>query len=132
MQEFEPLIGTWDLSGEANGTITFRWAEGRRFLLQDFEIQVFGRTLKGLEVIGRLHPLRQEPSSDVCSRAYVYTDGSTLDYVYEMTGNDLTIWFGRKGSDNFMKGRVDPVSGTMQAAWQWPGGGYGIVGTRRK
>lgn len=131
MQEFEPLIGTWTLSGEAGGEITYRWAEGRRFLLQDFDIRVFGKHHRGLEVIGHLQPPRQPASADIWSRAYIFTDGSTFDYVYAMSGNDLTIWFGHRGSDNFMKGTIDPVAGTMRAAWQWPGGGYSVSGARK-
>lgn len=130
LENFAPLIGRWALSGEAQGVIAYRWAEGRRFLLQDFDLHIFGRDIRGLEVIGHLQPLGAEPSPEVWSRAYIFSDGRTLDYVYEMTGNDLTIWFRHKGSDNFMRGLFDPQAGRFKSGWQWPGGGYRLVGTR--
>ena len=57
-------------------------------------------------------------------------DGLTLDYVYEMQGGDLTIWFRHKGSDNRMRGWFSPDGTRFQAAWEWPGGGYAVEGKR--
>ncbi|MES2254454.1 MAG: hypothetical protein V4559_05340 [Pseudomonadota bacterium] len=130
LENLEPLIGRWIVSGDATGVVTYRWAEGRRFLFQDFELHVFGRDVKGLEVIGRLQPLGAEPSPEIWSRAYVFSDGRTLDYVYEMTGGDLTIWFRHKGSDNFLRGHFSGDGRNFQSAWQWPGGGYRLIGSR--
>ena len=131
LDEFGPLIGRWRLSGEAEGETTYRWADAeRRFLFQDFDIRVFNRHHCGLEVIGRLQGINDPASPEVWSRAYMFNSGLTLDYVYEMTGPDLTIWFLHKGSDNFMRGRVSPDGRRLEAAWQWPGGGYRIAGER--
>jgi hypothetical protein len=38
-----------------------------------------------------------EPREDIRSR-YYGSDGSTLESVYELDGDTLTIWFGQKGS----------------------------------
>ena len=38
LENFAPLIGRWAVSGEAEGAIGYRWAEGGRFLFQDFRI----------------------------------------------------------------------------------------------
>ncbi|HEY2837217.1 MAG TPA: SRPBCC domain-containing protein [Rhizomicrobium sp.] len=86
-----------------------------------------GRHHRGLEVTSRLQRLNEPPSPEIWSRAYMFNSGLTLDYVYEMTGPDLTIWFGHKGSDNHMRGRVSSDGQHMEAAWQWPGGGYRIT-----
>jgi hypothetical protein len=32
------LIGTWDVSGEAEGTVTYEWAEGGFFLFQRVDL----------------------------------------------------------------------------------------------
>ena len=61
---------------------------------------------------------------------YMFNSGLALDYVYEMTGPDRTIWFRHEGSDNRMHGRVSPDGRHMKAAWQWPGGGYRIAADR--
>jgi hypothetical protein len=37
LENLEKLVGRWVVSGEASGTIAWRWAEGRRFLFQDFD-----------------------------------------------------------------------------------------------
>jgi hypothetical protein len=61
---------------------------------------------------------------------YGSPDGLKLDYVYECAGETLTIWFGHKGSDNFMKGTCSPDGKSFSYEWKWPGGGYKVTGTR--
>ena len=132
LEQLSPLIGHWAISGEAEGTTTYRWADDNRIVLfQDFDIRVFGRQHRGLEVISHLRGLGEQPSSEVWSRAYMFNTGLTLDYVYEMTGRDLIIWFQRRGADNHMRGTISPDGRHMEAAWQWPGGGYKIAGERQ-
>jgi NAD(P)-dependent dehydrogenase (short-subunit alcohol dehydrogenase family) len=58
------------------------------------------------------------------------TDGLTLDYVYELDGRTLTIWFMRKDSDNRYKGTFSKDGKAFKGAWAWPGGGYEVSGTR--
>jgi hypothetical protein len=52
---------------------------------------------QGIEVIGHLRPFGEEPSEDIRSRFYD-SMGNTLDYVYELKGDTLTIWGGEKGA----------------------------------
>ena len=131
MDNFAPLIGHWRLSGDGAGEMTYRWAdENHLILFQDFDIRVFDRHHRGLEVISHLQGINQPPSPEVWSRAYIFNSGLTLDYIYEMTGRDLTIWFRHKGSDNYMRGQISCDGTHMEAAWQWPGGGYRIAGER--
>ena len=131
LDNFAPLIGRWRLTGESEGEITYRWAdENRLILFQDFDIRVFGRQHRGLEVISHLLGINEPASPEIWSRAYMFNSGLTLAYVYEMTGPELTIWFRHKGSDNCMRGRVSPNGRRLEAAWQWPGGGYRVAGDR--
>lgn len=94
------LLGTWKLSGGAEGRIRYEWMEGGRFLIQRVDLKAFSRQIKGIEVIGHLHRVGQQPSEDVWTRFYSALDGLTLDYVYELHGKELTIWFMKKNSDN--------------------------------
>jgi hypothetical protein len=126
----ERLVGRWSIRGEADGETCWRWAEGKRFLFQEFELTQNGRYHKGLELIGHLQPLNEAPSPEIWSRAYMFNSGLTLDYVYEMKGDQLTTWFRHKGSDNFMRGRFSADGTRYEAAWEWPGGGYKIKGLR--
>jgi hypothetical protein len=63
---------------------------GRFFLLQHVELTQYGKQITGLEVIGQLRPFGEPPSEDICSRLYDST-GNTLDYVYELSNDTLTI-----------------------------------------
>ncbi|MEU4783022.1 hypothetical protein AB0F97_00325 [Nocardiopsis alba] len=56
---------------------------------------------------------------------------NTLDYVYELTGDRLTIWGGTKGSPPYFQGTFDAAGSTLAGAWTYPGGGgYASTMTR--
>lgn len=126
----EALAGTWKISGDAQGQARYERPEGGHFLFQHVELEYAGRKIQGLEVLGHLHRLDAPPTKEVWTRFYSYLDGLTLDYVYELKGNLLTIWFGKKGSNNFYRGRFSEDRNTLTGAWQWPGGGYRTTNTR--
>jgi len=126
------LVGTWQLSGGAEGTIRYEWMEGARFLIQHIDLKAFGRQIKGIEVIGHLHRVGEQPSDEVWTRFYSLLDGLTLDYVYELNGKELTIWFMKKNSDNRFVGTFSNDGQSYTGAWAWPGGGYQVTGKRIK
>jgi hypothetical protein len=107
------------VSGEAHGTVTYAWMEGGFFLIQ----QVDPGQAKGMEIIGRERGYgATEPSKDIKSR-YYGSDGSTLDYVYELEGDTLMIWFGEQGSPAYYQGSFSDDGDTLTGAWVYPGGG---------
>ncbi|MEU2975360.1 hypothetical protein [Nocardiopsis alba] len=54
-----------------------------------------------------------------------------MDYVYELTGDRLTIWGGTKGSPPYFQGTFDAAGSTLAGAWTYPGGGgYASTMTR--
>jgi hypothetical protein len=126
----DKLVGTWKLTGGAEGTIRFEWQEGGHFLFQHIDLTVLGRHIKGVEVIGHLHRVSEEPSAEIWTRFYSFLDGLTLDYVYELDGNALTIWFMKKNSDNLYRGTFSADGKSYSGAWSWPGGGYEMTATR--
>ena len=84
------LVGTWELSGDTEGTVTYEWMEGGFFLIQHVDL--------GPEASAGGRPRAAaggEPSADVKSRFYSET-GDTLDYTYELEG-DSRIWFRDRG-----------------------------------
>ncbi|MEU8252396.1 hypothetical protein [Nonomuraea sp. NPDC048916] len=122
MRSLDRLVGTWELTGDSTGTVRYEWMEGGFFLLQHIDMHLFGSSVKALEVIGHLQPFGEPPSPEVRSRAYD-TRGNTLDYVYELDGDSLTIWGGEPGSSSYYKGTfVD--DDTNVGEWTFPGGGY--------
>lgn len=125
------LVGTWTVSGGAEGEVTYEWMEGGYFLLQRVRLTQFGQEVSGLEVIGNLHPFGEPVGQDVVSRFYDSL-GNTLDYVYELEGDTLTIWAGAKGSPAYFQGTFGPDDRTLVGEWVYPGGGgYISTMTRR-
>lgn len=132
LKPFELLIGKWQVSGGAEGNVTYRWMAGGFFLLQDIDLMQFGQPVVGLEVIGHLQPFGEAPSPDIKSR-YYDSLGNTLDYTYEFDGETLTIWGGEKGSPAHYKGQLSADGNTLNGEWVYPdGGGYSSVMRRMK
>lgn len=129
VRRLDRLVGTWQLCGEASGTVTYEWMPGRHFLLQHVDLDHADHRVRGLEVIGHLHPFMGERSEHVHSRFYG-SEGDTLDYVYELDGDSLTIWGGEKGSPAYFRGTFDPEGRRLRGSWVWPGGGYDATMTR--
>src|SRR5688572_11714756 len=127
------LIGTWKQSGELDGEITYEWAEGGLFMIQRVDLVQHGNKIKGMEIIGHEFTFGSEPSQDIKSRFYSYLDGMTLDYVYEIEGDVLTIWGGERGSPAYYKGQFGKDGNTLTGDWTYPdGGGYEAISTRVK
>jgi hypothetical protein len=126
------LVGSWKIDGDAQGQTRFERPESGHFLFQHVELEYAGRKIRGLEVLGHFHPLDTPPTKEIWTRFYKYDDGLTLDYVYELKGETITIWFGKKGSNNFYRGRFSRDRNALTGAWQWPGGGYRTTHTRVK
>jgi hypothetical protein len=130
LKNFEKLIGTWKVSGGLVGTNTFEWADGGFFLIQRFDFKRDGHLVKGIEIIGHEQGFGSQPSAEIKSRVYSFADGMSLDYVYEMDGDDLTIWMDKKGSDGFMRGKLSNDGRTINIEWFYPGGGYTATATK--
>lgn len=132
LKNFERLVGTWKVSGGLQGTQTFEWAEGGFFLIQHFDFDHDGRKVKGIEIIGHEHKFGDAPSAEIKTRAYSFMDGMTLDYVYEMDGDTLTIWGGEKNSPAYFKGEFSEDGNRLTGGWVYPGGGYQATAIRVK
>jgi hypothetical protein len=117
------------MSGDTEGTISFEWMEGGFFIIQHVDLDQYGHRVKGMEIIGHEKKFGEEPSEEIKSRFYDST-GDTLDYVYEMEGDTLTIWAGEKGSPAYYRGEFSDDGNTLTGQWVWPGGGYASTATR--
>ena len=127
LRNLDRLVGTWRVfdssaSGGVEGKVTYEWMEGGLFLMQHVDLEHDGRKIRGLEIIGHERSFGAEPSEDIKSR-YYDAAGETLDYVYELEGDTLTIWGGQKGSPAYYQGRVSEDGNTVTGAWVYPGGG---------
>jgi hypothetical protein len=132
LKSLDRLVGTWKMSGDTKGQVTYEWMEGGFFLIQHVDLDQGGQKTKGIEIIGHLRPYGEEPSKDIKSR-YYDSNGDTLDYVYEISGDTLTIWFGEKGSPAYYQGQFSEDGNTLAGNWIYPGGGgYEAIATRQK
>jgi hypothetical protein len=129
LKNLDRLVGTWEMSGNVQGRVTFEWMEGGFFLIQYVDLEHHGQRIKGIEIIGHERPFRAEPSENIKSRFYSNM-GDTLDYVYELEGDNLTIWGGEKGSPAYGKGTFSEDGNTGSGQWVYPGGGYRFTMTR--
>jgi hypothetical protein len=125
------LVGTWELSGEVRGKVTYEWMEGGCFLIQGVDLRhQDGQRITGIEVIGHERPFGAEPSEEVKSRFYSNT-GDTLDFVYELEGDTMTIWAGERYAPVYFRGTFGDDGDTLTGAWHYPdGGSYGATYTR--
>lgn len=132
MKALDRLVGKWNVTGGAEGVVEYRWMDGGFFLIQDVELTQFGQKMTGMEIIGHLHPFGEEPTEAIKSR-YYDSMGNTLDYEYELEGDELTIWGGEKGSPAYFKGTFSEDGNTNVGKWVYPdGGGYDSTMTRIK
>ncbi|WP_309571868.1 hypothetical protein [Deinococcus sp.] len=130
LQTLNPLVGTWTVSGDATGQVRYECTPGGFFLVQHFDLVHGGHRVRGTEFIGHLHPYGGEPSADIHTRVYSFTDGMTLDSVYQLAGDTLTIWSGQRDSPAFYRGTFSEDGQHVTGGWQWPGGGYSSDMTR--
>ncbi len=131
LRRLDRITGTWRVSGGAEGTVTYEWMEGGFFLIQHVDMDHDGRQIRGMEIIGHNRPFGGKPSADILSRFHDSV-GNTLDYVYEIEGDTLTIWGGQRGSPAHYQGRFSADGDTVDGAWVYPGGGYDSTMTRIK
>ena len=134
LKSLDRLVGTWAVfdpngAGGVQGRITYEWMEGGFFLMQHVDLAHGEQKIKGIEIIGHERAFGAEPSADIKSRFYD-TLGNTLDYVYELEGDTLTIWGGEKGSPAYFKGTFSDDGSTLTGGWVYPGGGYESTMTR--
>jgi hypothetical protein len=130
LKNLQRLVGTWEMSGDVRGTVNYEWMEGGFFLFQRVDLEQYGQRIKGIEIIGHEKPFGNEPSEEIKSRFYSNM-GDTLDYVYELQGDTLTIWAGEKGSPAYAKGTFSEEGDTGSGEWVYPGGGgYRFTMTR--
>ncbi len=123
LKKLDRLVGTWQVTGGAVGTVTYEWMEGGFFLMQQVDLDHGGHRIKGLEIIGNERVFgATEPGEDLKSRFYD-SEGNTLDYVYELEGDTLTIWGGEKGSPAYFRGTFSADGRRMEGGWVYPGGG---------
>ena len=130
LKALDKLVGTWKVSGETAGQLTYEWMEGSFFLIARGDTEQGGKRTKHMEIIGYDREVGAAPADVMTSR--LYTDsGDSLSYTHEVDDKGVTSWFGAKGSPTVFRARwID--DDTLTGAWEWPGGGYKLTLSRIK
>jgi hypothetical protein len=123
------LVGTWKVSGEAEGETSWEWMDGAFFLIQRGWVRREGVDQTYVQVIGHDRMPGSEPTDAITGRLYT-NHGDTLAYVCELEGDTMTIWMGEKDSPAVYTGTFSADGNTIEGEWVWPGGGYKETMTR--
>jgi hypothetical protein len=123
------LVGSWEVSGEAEGETSWEWMEGGFFLVQRGWSRREGNDQTYVQIIGYDRFPGSAPAEEITGRLYT-NQGDTLAYVCELDGDTMTIWMGEKGSPAVYHGIFSPDGNTIEGEWKWPGGGYKETMTR--
>lgn len=127
LKKLDRLVGTWTVSGSmVTGKVTFDWFDGGFFLVQSVDLTHDGKEIKGMEYIG------YNESIGICSSYFFDNAGHVFTYCWDVDGDDITIWFGKKDSNNRFTGRFNEDGNSYSGAWEWPGGGYQATLTRER
>jgi hypothetical protein len=110
----ERLIGTWKVSGEAEGETSWEWMDGGFFLIQRGWTRRKREEQTYLQIIGHDRMPGSAPADAISGRLYT-NHGDTLTYVCELEGDTMTIWMGEKGSPAVSA--VPPATAAMSS---WP------------
>ncbi len=119
LHSLERLVGTWAIEGPAlTGSVRYEWMDGGGFLVQHVDLVHDGQANRGVEYIG------VDTNSGRLRSHFFGSGGEILEYVYDLTGDTLTIWFGDVGSPARFVGTFDADDMRNSGEWVWPGGGY--------
>lgn len=124
LKSLDKLVGTWNVAGpDIKGQVRFEWMEGGFFLVQHVDFNHGGHHIKGMEIIGYEQPFGAETPSEHIKSHWFGSGPETLQYVYEVDDETLTIWAGEKGSPAYYKGTWSADGNTNRGGWVYPGGG---------
>ena len=130
LRVLDRLVGTWEISGDTlTGRSRYRWMEGGFFLVHEFDLQSSGRPFSGVE-----YAFYDEETGRIRTRLFD-SAGSRFVYTWAVEGDEVRIWFGDEGSDNFYVGTISADGNRRVGTWQWPDGrggtgGYSATATR--
>jgi hypothetical protein len=110
------LSGTWMVSGEAHGHVTFSWMEGGFFMVQD--IDLIG--MKGIAFIG------YNAESKKLESYYFGYNGRVLEGTCEISESKQIISVEMKAVKEKFDGKLSNGGQTISGRWRWLKDGKGL------
>ena len=110
LRSLDKLVGTWQVSGEAQGQITFNWMEGGFFLIQTVDLDGGAR---GTEFIG------YDAESNSLKSHYFSNTGDLLEYTYRAEGQTHTVSIDMPGRKGQFVALFSDDDNTFAGRWDW-------------
>ncbi|GAB3226995.1 hypothetical protein [Spirosoma arcticum] len=110
LRSLDRLVGTWQVSDEAQGQITFRWMEGGYFLIQEVDLN---GGAKGIEFIG------YDAESKTLKSHYFNNTGNLLEYTYKTEGKAYTVAIDMPGRKGQFVAEFSDDDNTLTGRWDW-------------
>jgi hypothetical protein len=109
LKSLAKLLGTWTISGEATGRVSFKWMEGGFFMVQDIDMA----GINGIEFIGY----------DECSRTlrshYFDSRGAMLESIYYVSDTEHIILVDMPGIKWRFSGKFSNDGSCISGDWKW-------------
>jgi hypothetical protein len=103
------------------GTTSYEWLPGGYFILERVALMYRDQPLEGLAVIGQSRGWRGAPSPDIVARFYD-SEGNSIDYIYDLSGDRLIIWIEKRGSDAVYEAELNKDWTVMRGHRKYPSG----------
>jgi hypothetical protein len=107
LKKLDRLVGTWNVSGDTCGLVSFSWMEGGFFLVQYIELS----DVKGLEFIGY-----DERSATLRSH-YFDNDGKVFEHTYKINETDHIVSINMPAVKGQFDGKFSDNGTTITGQW---------------
>jgi hypothetical protein len=107
------LVGTWNVSGEAEGQVSYEWIEDGLFLMQRVDLDQGGQKNKGIEII------RYDEETGTLRSVFFTHTGKVLEYEYEMEDDTLIISMNIPGVCGEYIGTFSADGRSYTGSWEW-------------
>jgi hypothetical protein len=115
MKRLDPLIGTWDIAGHANGAegeiygrTNFEWIVSGFFMVQRFWMNFMGQKVQGIEVIG------YDPTTKTFKSTVYSNSGINGPYYWDVKENVISHW--TEGSQ--FRGQLNADGNILSGGWK--------------
>ena len=109
LRTLDVLVGTWNVSGEAHGQVSFEWMTGGYFLMQ--RVNLGGS--KGVEIIG------YDAASNSLKSRYFGNGGEILEYTYEVEDDTLIVSIDMPHAEGDFIGTFNADRSAISGSWEW-------------
>lgn len=109
LRALDVLVGTWRVSGGANGQFSFEWIDGGFFMMQRIDVD----RLQGVEIIGY-----DERSRALKSQCFT-NSGIVCEYEYEIRDDTLIISVNMPHMQGDFVGTFNDERTVCSGSWEW-------------